>query len=207
MGIVFVTSGRIEYVPFCVWLSAFFDFLDGFFARMLNVKSEIGKEFDSLADMITFGLLPAFVVFQLLSNISSGYLPFFAFLLAIFSGLRLAKFNVDTTQRDVFIGMPTPAVALLITGLIFLLELDLAQYFTSEFSLLAIAVIFSWLMVSPFRFIALKFDHYRWNGNELKFVLLIVSVILLTIWGLYATPFVIMWYILISLLGNLTSKI
>lgn len=174
---------------------------------MLNVKSEIGKEFDSLADMITFGLLPAFVVFQLLSNISSGYLPFFAFLLAIFSGLRLAKFNVDTTQRDVFIGMPTPAVALLITGLIFLLELDLAQYFTSEFSLLAIAVIFSWLMVSPFRFIALKFDHYRWNGNELKFVLLIVSVILLTIWGLYATPFVIMWYILISLLGNLTSKI
>ncbi|MEI9917241.1 MAG: CDP-alcohol phosphatidyltransferase family protein [Bacteroidota bacterium] len=110
-------------VPLLVWLACVFDFLDGFAARMLKVSSPIGKELDSLADMVTFGVLPGlFTYYYFLQNVSDGYWALLALLLIIFSALRLAKFNVDPRQVDGFIGVPTPANAMFFTGLPITLE-------------------------------------------------------------------------------------
>ena len=117
IGIVFISSGKLEYALYFVLTGVFFDFLDGFSARLLKVSSPIGKELDSLADMVTFGVLPSFVIYELLNPLTDGWMPYTSFLIAIFSALRLAKFNVDTRQREVFIGLPTPANAVFISGL------------------------------------------------------------------------------------------
>ncbi len=207
IGIVYVTSGRLEFAAFFVWIGAFFDFLDGFSAKLLKVSSPMGKEHDSLADMVTFGVLPSVVVFKLLEGQGSDYIPYAAFLIAIFSALRLAKFNVDTNQREVFIGFPTPANALFFTGLIFTDANLVGELITQFFPLLIVTVVFSLTMVSPLRFIALKFSHLNWNGNEMKFVFLLGALTIVLLLGIHAISLVVIWYIAVSLLGNLFSKL
>lgn len=202
LGIVAVLQGPAHHALWYVIAACVFDFFDGFTARALNVSSPIGKELDSLADMVSFGVLPALVMYRLIDTQSPNELfPYMAFSLAVFSALRLAKFNIDETQRDHFVGLPTPANALFITSLVYLAS-PFDVVISQDFSLLVITATFSFLLVAPFELFALKFKTYSWGGNELKFTFLAFSVLILAFWQLAAMPFVILTYVAVSLLKS-----
>jgi CDP-diacylglycerol--serine O-phosphatidyltransferase len=202
LGIVAVLQGPAHHAVWYVIAACVFDFFDGFTARALNVSSPIGKELDSLADMVSFGVLPALVMYRMIDTQSSSeLLPFGAFSLAVFSALRLAKFNIDETQREHFVGLPTPANALFITSLVYLASpFDIA--ISQDLFLLVITAIFSFLLVAPVELFALKFRSYGWAGNELKFTFIAFAVLMLAIWQLAALPFVILTYVAASLLKS-----
>src|SRR5690606_26151264 len=151
IGIVVVLEGHVTYAAYLIWLAALLDFLDGFVARLLHAYSPIGKELDSLADMVTFGVLPSIIMFVLLQEKTEGaYWHWIAFVIAACSALRLAKFNVDTRQSDSFIGLPTPANALFISALPFIIMGNsfIAPYIDNAAVLIAITLLFSYLMVA-----------------------------------------------------------
>ena len=200
LGIVGLFSQWPVATAYFVWGAIFFDFLDGFAARALKVTSAIGKELDSLADMVSFGVLPAMLMFFMMRDTTDlSWLPFTAFLLTVFSALRLARFNIDERQTHGFIGLPTPANALLITGLPFVQ--DLLNFEWNTPGLLAVTALFSWLMVSPIPLLALKFKHLAWRENQLRFTLLALAVLLLAFLGPAANVFLIITYLLLSLFG------
>lgn len=199
LGIISLWQGSVESTVLYVLAACAFDFLDGFAARALHVNSPMGKELDSLADMVSFGLLPSLVMFRMIDVLSaSSYFPYAAFSLAIFSALRLAKFNVDEKQSDAFIGLPTPANALFITSLVYLTS-PWDFIISQDLFLLVITAAFSFLLVAPLEMFALKFKSFSWTGNKLKFTFITLSVLLLGIWQLAALPFVILFYIGLSL--------
>jgi CDP-diacylglycerol---serine O-phosphatidyltransferase len=205
-GIVFLLEGRAVPAAYFVWAACFFDFLDGFFARLLNVSSPIGKELDSLADVVSFGVLPAMVMYKMIAlNSSLESLPYFGFTIAAFSALRLAIFNIDTRQTDSFIGLNTPANTLFITSLP-LLPQPVHAWLYHDWLLVAITMIFSLLLVSPIEFFALKFKNLRWGDNEVRFTFLILSVLLLILFNVTAIPLVIILYIVMSLVVRLYSR-
>lgn len=200
VGILFTLQHSTASAAWFVWAACAFDFFDGFTARKLNVSSPIGKELDSLADMVSFGVLPAMVMYQMIDIISpTSFLPYLAFLLAAFSALRLAKFNLDERQSDTFIGLPTPANAIFITSLVYLRN-PWSIVISTDWFLVVITLIFSFLLVSPWELFALKFKNYRWAENKVRFTFLAFSVLLVVIWQAAALPFIILLYILISLL-------
>ncbi len=190
LGIVFVQT--IEPIWF-IALACVFDFLDGFVARSLKVSSPIGKELDSLADMVTFGVLPTIVWYNLIDHETYKYV---ALLIAVGSALRLAKFNIDERQSDGFIGVPTPANALFLVAFPYLFK-DLTV--PIEISI-PVILLFSWLMVSPLRLFALKFKNFNWKGNELRFTFLIAAVLLIGIFKVAGVALAIILYILASLI-------
>jgi CDP-diacylglycerol---serine O-phosphatidyltransferase len=207
IGIVYATEGNLINAAYLIGLACVFDFLDGFTARGLGVSSPIGKELDSLADMVTFGVLPGFIMAELLKGTEVPPLaPYLAFLIPVFSALRLAKFNIDTRQSDEFIGLPTPANALLIGFLIFVP--DLLPFIDHENATLLYGIVFlsCYLLVSPIRMLALKFKNFKWQGNQLKFAFLMVSVLLLLIWREWAVTPIILCYIIISIISHLARK-
>jgi CDP-diacylglycerol--serine O-phosphatidyltransferase len=194
-----------------VWIALVFDFLDGFAARTLKVSSPIGKELDSLADMVSFGLLPTVFMFDFIRHQSQAaftqeqyyssaamYLPFAAFVMVVFSALRLAIFNVDETQKDSFRGLPTPANALFITALPFL-SFPGADILLSPWGLVVITLVFSLLMVSRIELFALKFKSFGWKENKVRFTFIILSVLLLVTFFTAAIPLIILLYVLLSL--------
>lgn len=186
-----------------VWLACVFDFFDGFAARALKVSSPIGKELDSLADMVSFGLLPAVFMFKYIESLAGEgaeqYLPYAALLIAVFSALRLAVFNIDESQKDSFRGVPTPANTLFITGLPFIHIPSLDFSFFSPWGLAIISVIFSLLLVSRFELFALKFKSFRWAENKLRFTFLMAAVLLMCFLGFSAIPLIILLYLALSL--------
>ena len=199
LGVVFVLENRAWPAAYFVWLAGAFDFFDGFAARMLKVSSPIGKELDSLADMVSFGLLPSVVLYKLLLTANApGYWPYAAFSIAVFSALRLAIFNIDETQRDSFRGVPTPANALFITALP-LLTGAVAVYLQEYWVLLALTAMLSWLLVSNIELFALKFKDFTWQHNKVRFTFLIVSVLLLVVLQVAAIPAIVLLYIALSL--------
>lgn len=205
IGIVFVFNGNLYVATYLIWLAAIFDFLDGFVARWLNAYSDIGKELDSLADVITFGALPGFMMFHLLSeSFPQTYWPYVAFLITAFSALRLAKFNVDTRQSDSFIGLPTPANALFISALPFVMmgESSIATFFSNGYTLLVISILFSLLLVAEMRLFALKFKNMKWQDNKVRFIFLILSLLLIAFLQITAIPIVIVLYIVLSIPGS-----
>ena len=203
LGCMAVIEGQLNLAIYYVVLAGLFDFMDGFAARLLKVHSAIGKELDSLADVISFGLLPAFFMYQLIgSSASWSYLSFAGLAIAAFSALRLAKFNVDESQSDKFVGLPTPANAIMITSLIFLPE----QVELTTSALLVVTVISCYLMISNMILIALKFAGFGWRGNELRYVIVGGIVLLVAIFQLSAIPFIIPYYILVSVYGNFKVK-
>jgi CDP-diacylglycerol--serine O-phosphatidyltransferase len=185
-------------------LAAFFDFFDGLAARGLKVQSPVGKELDSLADLVSFGVLPAFYLVMAMDSTypPSYFLKFFSLIVVVFSAIRLAKFNVDTRQSEQFIGLPTPANAIFITSLVLLPS----NIFLDYWVLMIIALSTSLLLVSELPLIALKFKTYRWKSNELRFTLIITSIVLLGFLRLSAIPFIIPCYIILSIVGNFTKK-
>ncbi len=200
LGIIVVWKGPADHAVWYVIAACVFDFFDGFAARALNVSSPIGKELDSLADMVSFGVLPSLVMYRMIDTLSSSeWLPYAAFSLAVFSALRLAKFNVDENQKDSFIGLPTPANALFITSLVYLVS-PWDAFISQDFFLIAITIVFSFLLVAPIELFALKLKSWAWKDNQLKFTFIAFSVLLLGIWQLAAMPFVILTYVAASLL-------
>lgn len=202
LGIVFVLDGKVVPAAYFVWAACVFDFFDGFAARWLNVSSAIGKELDSLADMVSFGVLPSILMYTWLNNQTENeWLPYTAFLIAVFSALRLAKFNIDTRQTTSFIGLPTPANALFLTALPFLPPQVLA-YVQQPWLLVVIIIVFSLLLVAELELFALKFKSFGWQGNELRFTFLLLAVLLIALMPKSSLPLIILLYILLSLVKS-----
>jgi CDP-diacylglycerol--serine O-phosphatidyltransferase len=181
-------------------LAAFFDFMDGYAARLLNIHSPIGADLDSLADVVSFGVAPGFVVFSFFSTafpeIGIAYL---AFLIPVFSALRLAKFNIDTRQTTSFLGLPVPANGLFWAALIPSISLTESN---KIFYLLLVAVLlitFCLLMISELPMFSLKFKHYRWKGNQLPYILILSTILFVILFQLFGVCLAIALYILMSL--------
>jgi CDP-diacylglycerol--serine O-phosphatidyltransferase len=205
-GIVFLLEDRGVPAAYFVWLSCLFDFFDGFVARLLKVSSPIGKELDSLADVISFGLLPSLVMYKLIgAHTTIEWLPYIAFSIAAFSALRLAIFNVDESQTDSFRGLNTPANTLFITSLP-LLPASIGSWLYQDWLLTIITVIFSLLMVSRVEIFALKFKNFSWADNKIRFTFLILSVLLLAFLQVAALPLIILLYIALSLGAKAFTK-
>lgn len=205
---VFAFQGVYTIAFACIIMGAVFDFFDGLTARALKVSSPIGKELDSLADVITFGLAPATMVYSWLCTCASAHLdmlvasamPFAAFLLVAFSALRLAKFNVDERQTSSFIGLPTPANALFWGGLVIgSHDVVVAQSY-GWVLVLVLIVLFSWLLVAEIPMFSLKFKNLSWKSNRIAYTFLLVSLVLLVVLGWGGLSAVIGWYIILSLL-------
>ncbi len=202
LGIVYCLEERNVPAAYFVWAAAFFDFLDGFAARMLKVISPIGKELDSLADMVSFGLLPSLVMYKMLGASSpNSWLPYLGFFIAVCSALRLAIFNVDETQRDSFKGLNTPANTLFITSLP-LLHGQVGSWLYQDWVLILITLTFSLLLVSRIEIFAFKFKDFSWKNNKVRFTFIAVSVLLLVLLGKIALPLLILLYIVFSLVGK-----
>lgn len=210
---VMAFQGEFFWVVVWVIIAALFDFSDGFSARMLKVYSRTGKELDSLADMVSFGLAPSVAVFRLLSEktiiISQNplvceYLPYLAFLLAIFSALRLAKFNVDERQTESFIGLNTPANALFWVSFCCGLMTDDRIIFTSGlvYTLLVGVIVFSLLMVSEIPMFSLKIKNLAFKGNEQRYFLVIFIIGLIAFIGVLGISGGILMYIALSIMGS-----
>ncbi|MFD0798273.1 CDP-alcohol phosphatidyltransferase family protein [Maribacter chungangensis] len=222
---VFAVWNQLEVAAVFVALGIFFDFFDGLAARVLNVKSELGLQLDSLADMITSGLVPGIVMFQLLGMSQTGgwnldtyslmssegfkltsLLPFVGFIVTLASGYRLAKFNLDENQVSSFIGLPTPANALLLLSLplilfyhpsTFLSELILNQWFLIGGILLS-----AFLLNCNLPLFALKFKNWGFKDNALRYVFLTVSLVLLITIQFLAVPVIILFYVLSSFINH-----
>lgn len=207
LGIVFLLEDRGIPAAYFVWAACVFDFFDGFVARLLKVSSPIGKELDSLADVVSFGVLPSMVMYKLIgANTELEALPYIGFSIVAFSALRLAIFNLDTRQSDSFIGLNTPANTLFISSLPLLPE-SIGAWLYQPWLLVAITLVFSLLLVSSIPIFALKFKNFSWKENKIRFTFLILSVVLIVIFKVVAIPLIILSYIGLSLVDNmLTAK-
>lgn len=208
LGIVFAFNGDLIFASYAIFFAALLDFLDGMLARLLKAYSELGKQLDSLADMVSFGVLPSVIIYHLFlstDNISSfAWMSFLAFIIAVFSGLRLAKFNIDTRQSENFIGLPTPANALLIASFPFLLQennMIFMTYIMNPIALLVFSLIMSLLLISEIPLISLKFKSLSFSENKLRYLLIISSLVLIILFKIASLPIIMILYILISLVN------
>lgn len=204
LGIIEVLEGNLVWAPYLIWLAAIFDFFDGFAARTLKVSSPIGGELDSLADMVTFGVLPSLVLFAMLREAAvPAWVPYLALVVAIFSALRLAKFNVDTRQTTSFIGVPTPANALLISAFPLIVQRHPDWSFMHHPAfLLVVAFGMSYLLVAEIPLFALKFKNFGWQHNQVKYIFLVLSLLLIIFFTFVAIPLIIILYVLLSLFNK-----
>lgn len=205
---VMAFESKYELALGFIILSAIFDFFDGMSARLLNAPSPIGKELDSLADDVSFGVAPALIIFSFLKESSMiypsflegvrEYVPYIAFFIAVFSALRLAKFNIDERQTSSFIGLPTPANALFWGSLI----VGFGEFILMHINVLiiiALIFLFSWLLVAEIPMFALKIKDLSWQNNKIRYFFILVSIPLLIVFKLSGIAAVIAWYILLSL--------
>ncbi len=214
LGIVFSFRGDLLLAGALIFLAAVLDFFDGFAARLLNQASPIGKELDSLADMVTFGVLPSMIIFQYLERtndsieIEGMLVSFIAFLLAVFSALRLAKFNIDTRQADSFIGVPTPANAILVASLPFILRTypESQALIINPTVLIGYTFIMSFFMVMEVPLLAFKFKNFGWKENQIKYIFFGLSVVLLILLKFAAVPLIVGIYILLSFIAPKSPK-
>lgn len=194
---------------------AVFDFFDGMTARLLNVSSPIGKELDSLADVVTFGVAPSAMLFHLFGEVQypvfleavHNVLPYSAFLIAAFSALRLAKFNLDTRQTSSFIGVPTPANTLFWASLIVGYHSFLVSDLFNAGYLFLIILLSCYLLIAEIPLFALKFKNLTWKDNKVKFIFLLTSIPMIIFLGVGCFAAIIAWYILLSVIANkITSQ-
>jgi len=205
---VFAVSGKADMALLWIIIGAVFDFFDGMSARLLHVSSPIGKELDSLADDVTFGVAPSTILFAELGIMEyphflesfRTYIPFLAYIMAAFSALRLAKFNLDERQTTSFIGLPTPANALFWASLVAGGSQWIENWPWASVLLLAGICISSWLLVSEVPMFALKFKQWGWKGNEVKYIFLATCIPLLILFGILGIALIIAWYVILSLL-------
>lgn len=208
---VMALEGNLMYAVVWIMLAAVFDFFDGFAARLLKAFSPIGKELDSLADVVSFGVAPGMILFVLLSWLAptlplgglNEYIPYWAFIIPAFSGLRLAKFNIDERQATSFIGLPVPAHALFWSSLGYSVQPLLPQGGVWLLvGLMALALISSLLLVSEVPMFSLKIKSLAWKGNELRYILVACAVIFVSIWGFLGVAGTILLYVLLSIFNG-----
>ena len=216
ISIVMALRGHIEIAALLIILAAVFDFFDGFAARLLNAKSNIGVDLDSLADLVSFGVAPAMILLvwaeSCFFNLAPGLqipfvkaLSYIVFLVPALSAIRLAKFNHDLRQTENFIGLATPANALFLGFLQF--AADKLPIFNNYWVVLGTAIIFALLLVSNIPMFSLKFTNFKFKENIARYILLIIGAILLIAFQLGAFPVIILMYILISLSQLLITKL
>ena len=214
IGIVQVFSGSLFNASILIIIAAIFDFLDGFAARLLRASSPIGKDLDSLADVVTFGVLPGLIVFKLInSNVFTSsfgvYLPYIALLIPVFSALRLAKFNNDPRQSDEFIGLPTPANAIFFASFPLILKFDdsfLSLALLDPNLSIGLTIGSCILMVAEIPLISLKFKTYSFKANRFRYLLISSAPILVILISYYSIPAVIILYVVLSFIKNKTER-
>ena len=219
LSIISTFSNQLSLAAFFIFLGIFLDFFDGFFARLLKIENEFGLQLDSLADLVTSGLAPSFILFKLLNanNTTQFFVEFsfetpftsislIAFLIPIFAALRLANFNIDKNQKNSFIGLPTPMTAIFIASI----PLIKSEFFNSIYSntstLCIISVVFSILMISKFNLFSMKVnfqENLSSQLNMMRLFMLISSLILLFFFNLAAIPFIVVLYVILSIINNL----
>ncbi len=207
IGIVLTFQHSLIFAAYAIFLAAIFDFFDGFAARLLKVYSITGKDLDSLADVVSFGVLPGVMVYALFLQAPpigqiSAYLKYLAFLIPVFSALRLAKFNNDTRQSAVFIGLPTPANAILIASLPFILNgsQNLQPFILNQYGLLCFVLLVCFLLTAEIPLMSLKFVNNHFNENIYRYLLLLSSAILILFFRFAAIPIIILIYIILSII-------
>jgi len=210
IGIIWVLDGQILTGAYFVLIAAGFDFLDGFVARLLKVQSDMGKELDSLADVVSFGVLPGLILFMMAKNAtpSDSYLPYLTLIVPMLSAYRLAKFNLDTRQSDRFIGLNTPSNALFVSTLPYLgMQWPvIGEWLSSPWTLIAIAWIFALLLISEIPMIALKFKSTSFSKNRFRYALILLSLAIFASLQLAGIPLVILAYIGLSVIENATGS-
>lgn len=209
-SILFLCSGMPVKAAIMIFVAGIFDFFDGFAARALNAHSPIGADLDSLSDVVSFGVAPGFIMCWLMSHSMSDFIlpvhgidlvPCFAFMLPVFSAIRLAKFNIDDTQKTSFRGIPAPGMAIFVASL----PLALSQVgHLTDGSLrlgycIGIVLVFSFMMVCNLRFFSFKIKNVKWKGNEVRWTFIATAVIGFAIFKMIALPFIMMIYILLSI--------
>ncbi len=207
IALTYAVQGDLKTAAYFILLAAIFDFMDGLVARALNAYSEIGKQLDSLADMVSFGLIPGVFVYMMLkSNLEANGLPeilaYAGFIITIFSALRLAKFNIDTRQTENFIGLATPANTLFFVSLPFIYDqgIEGLMFLTQPHILLLLTIGFSYLLVSEISLFSLKFKSLSWEKNNFRYILLALSLLLIILFKFAAVPMIIVLYILLSII-------
>jgi CDP-diacylglycerol---serine O-phosphatidyltransferase len=212
IGIVEVFHSNIILACWLMCAAAVFDFLDGFAARAFNAASPIGKELDSLADMVTFGVLPATILFSLIQDavpdLGSLWKAYLAYIMAVFSALRLAKFNIDTRQSDSFIGVPTPANGLLVASLPLIIRYqpEYKDFIVNTNLLLGYVVLMSYLLVCELPLFALKFKKWAWEANKIQYIFIGMAIVLLFLLKFAAVPIIIACYVLLSVISFIRTK-
>ncbi|MBX7226454.1 MAG: CDP-diacylglycerol--serine O-phosphatidyltransferase [Chitinophagales bacterium] len=218
LGIICCINGEIYAVPVLIAVALVADFLDGFVARALNVKSELGKQLDSLADCVTFGVLPGIILlflFQVNSNGILGFsilhptIAFSAFLYPIFAALRLGIFNIDTRQTTTFIGLPTPAGAMFILGLLLIYLMKspgMMEWVTNPLMLVITSIGLAFLMVSPIPMFSLKMNFKNWKENKIQLVFILIAIVSIAVLREVALPFIMLVYIGIGIATFLLGK-
>ena len=216
---IFAVNNELEIAAYFVFLGIFFDFFDGFAARIFNVQGELGKQLDSLADVVTSGVVPGIVVYKLLQTNNTveifnteivswktqeiELVPFFGLLFTLAAAYRLAKFNIDERQTSSFIGLPTPAAALVILSLPLILNYCSLEVATTiienKWFLIVVTVVLSILMNAEIPLFSLKFKDYSWKNNRIKFSFILITAILCIALKFVAIPVVIIVYVLMSL--------
>ena len=249
LAITTAFNGNLVLSAYFVGIAAVLDFFDGFTARLLKVHSDIGKQLDSLADMVTFGVVPGVIVFKMMlisllgmdphlahnayngifhvsmpilrelskygidTNLFILLLPVIGFIIPIFSAIRLAKFNIDTRQTNSFIGVPTPANAILICSLPlitdnqpFMMGMDLRPLLYNVYFLGGLSILMSFLLVAELPLFALKFKNFGWADNKIRYSFLLTALILLFLFKFIAIPFIIFLYIILSVVNNIQEQ-
>ncbi|MCF6141422.1 CDP-alcohol phosphatidyltransferase family protein [Flavobacterium sp. K77] len=213
IALVFAFQQDFEMAFYFVCLGIFLDFFDGFFARMFQVSSPLGLQLDSLADMVTSGVVPGVVMYHMLVSHASTapaphlqILPYLGFIITLGSCYRLANFNIDTRQTDSFIGLPTPANALFILSLPLVLKytdsLIAIELLTTNYFLLLITLLSAYMLNAEIPLFSLKIKKLSWAGNRLQIVFLLISVLLLVFFQYLGIPLVILFYVLLSVVNN-----
>lgn len=211
IALVFAGEANFEMAFFFVCFGIFFDFFDGFFARLFNVSSPLGLQLDSLADMVTSGVVPGFVMYKMLSNgVASNptliYLPYLGFIITLGSCYRLANFNIDTRQSDSFIGLPTPANALFILSLPLILKnsdsLLVLELLINPWILIFVSILSAFILNAEISLFALKIKKFNFKDNALQLFFLLISILLLGYLQFAGVALIIVFYVLLSLITN-----
>ncbi len=224
LAVFFAVDGQLGWAAVFILIAAVFDFLDGFAARLLKAYSSIGKELDSLADMVSFGLAPAAIVFTMLeytlfganqpiqdieANWSQWIVLFASLAIPVAGAFRLAKFNTDDRQSEQFLGMPIPANAIFFASLGLILELGtnmaIQPIILNKYVLLASVFICSFLMVSELPMFSMKFKNLNLKENAIRFLFLGTTILMLIFLQVYALPLIIIWYVLLSAITYLAG--
>ena len=230
IAVLLILNGQYVWAGFFTFLGAFFDFFDGMVARLLGVSGELGKQMDSLADMVSFGVVPGMAMFAMLklANADLANEVFYAnenlnilihtdtiyalpgFLITLFSALRLAKFNIDTRQTSSFVGVPTPAITLFVLSILLISVLNqnemIENMVATPWILYLITVAASYALVAELPLFAMKFKVWNWQDNKIRWIFVGIVIALLAIFKLVAVPLIIIVYVLLSIVNNLMEK-